>query len=123
MLTIKQITEQTELVLKGLKKKHFSNAEEVINKIIELNNIRKKSQAQLDNNLAESKKLAAGIGQLMKAGQAEEAEKIKAQVAVLKETNKELESAMTNAENEIQALLYTVPNIPYDAADTGERLH
>ena len=82
MLTIKQITEQTELVLKGLKKKHFSNAEEVINKIIELNNIRKKSQAQLDNNLAESKKLAAGIGQLMKAGQAEEAEKIKAQVAV-----------------------------------------
>ena len=120
MLTIKQITEQTELVLKGLKKKHFSNAEEVINKIIELNNIRKKSQAQLDNNLAESKKLAAGIGQLMKAGQAEEAEKIKAQVAVLKETNKELESAMTNAENEIQALLYTVPNIPYDDVPEGK---
>ena len=120
MLTIKQITEQTELVLKGLKKKHFSNAEEVINKIIELNNIRKKSQAQLDNNLAESKKLAAGIGQLMKAGQAEEAEKIKAQVAILKETNKELESAMTNAENEIQALLYTVPNIPYDDVPEGK---
>lgn len=120
MLTIKQITEQTELVLKGLKKKHFSNAEETINKIIELNNIRKKSQAQLDNNLAESKKLAAGIGQLMKAGQAEEAEKIKAQVAVLKETNKELESAMTNAENDIQALLYTVPNIPYDDVPEGK---
>ena len=120
MLTIKQITEQTELVLKGLKKKHFSNAEEVINKIIELNNIRKKSQAQLDNNLAESKKLAAGIGQLMKAGQAEEAEKIKAQVAVLKETNKELESAMTNAENDIQTLLYTIPNIPYDDVPEGK---
>ena len=120
MLTIKQITEQTELVLKGLKKKHFSNAEEVINKIIELNNIRKKSQAQLDNNLAESKKLAAGIGQLMKADQAEEAEKIKAQVAVLKETNKELESAMTNAENDIQTLLYTIPNIPYDDVPEGK---
>ncbi len=120
MLTIKQITEQTELVLKGLKKKHFSNAEEVINKIIELNNIRKKSQAQLDNNLAESKKLAAGIGQLMKAGQAEEAEIIKAQVAVLKETNKELESAMTNAENDIQTLLYTIPNIPYDDVPEGK---
>ena len=120
MLTIKQITEQTELVLKGLKKKHFSNAEEVINKIIELNSIRKKSQAQLDNNLAESKKLAAGIGQLMKAGQAEEAEKIKAQVAVLKETNKELETAMTNAENDIQTLLYTIPNIPYDDVPEGK---
>ncbi|MBO7248142.1 MAG: serine--tRNA ligase [Bacteroidaceae bacterium] len=120
MLTIKQITEQTELVLKGLKKKHFSNAEEVINKIIELNNIRKKSQAQLDNNLAESKKLAAGIGKLMKAGQAEEAEKIKAQVAVLKETNKELETAMTNAENDIQTLLYTIPNIPYDDVPEGK---
>ena len=75
MLTLKQITEQTDIVLAGLKKKHFSNAEEVISKIIELNNIRKKSQAQLDNNLAESKKLAASIGQLMKAGNAAEAER------------------------------------------------
>ena len=119
MLTLKQITEQTDIVLAGLKKKHFSNAEEVISKIIELNNIRKKSQAQLDNNLAESKKLAASIGQLMKAGNAAEAEGVKAQVAVLKESNKELETAMTNAENDIQTLLYTIPNIPYDDVPEG----
>ena len=68
MLTLKQITEQTDTVIAGLKKKHFKNAEEAIAQAIELNDDRKKAQAQLDNNLAEGKTLAAKIGQAMKAG-------------------------------------------------------
>jgi seryl-tRNA synthetase len=35
MLTIKQITENTDLVIKGLEKKHFKNAKEAIQKVIE----------------------------------------------------------------------------------------
>ena len=46
MLTLKQITEQTELVIAGLKKKHFKNAEEAIAQAISLNDDRKKAQAQ-----------------------------------------------------------------------------
>ena len=48
MLTLKQITEQTDLVIAGLKKKHFKNAEEAIAQAIELNNDRKKSARRQD---------------------------------------------------------------------------
>lgn len=120
MLTLKQITEQTDIVLSGLKKKHFANAEQVINEIIKLNTIRKTSQAQLDKNLSESKKLAASIGLLMKSGNSAEAETVKSRVASIKETNRELESAMKSAEESIQSLLYTIPNIPYIDVPEGK---
>src|SRR5574344_1993497 len=119
MLTLKQITEQTEAVVAGLNKKHFQNAEAVIGKVLELNEARKKAQAQLDNTLAESKKMAASIGSLMKAGNSAEIEKVKSEVAQLKESNKQLEESMTSAEKDIQAILYTVPNLPYDDVPEG----
>ena len=92
MLTLKQITEQTDAVIAGLKKKHFKNAEEAIAQAIKLNDDRKKAQAQLDNNLAEGKTLAAKIGQAMKAGNKDEAEQAKAKVAELKVAAAELEA-------------------------------
>lgn len=119
MLTLKQITEQTEAVVAGLNKKHFQNAEAVIGKVLELNEARKKAQAQLDKNLAASKKMAASIGSLMKAGNNAEIEKVKSEVAQLKESNKQLEESMTSAEKDIQAILYTVPNLPYDDVPEG----
>jgi seryl-tRNA synthetase len=119
MLTLKQITEQTEAVVAGLNKKHFQKAEAVIGKVLELNEARKKAQAQLDKNLAASKKMAASIGSLMKAGNNAEIEKVKSEVAQLKESNKQLEESMTSAEKDIQAILYTVPNLPYDDVPEG----
>ncbi|MCQ2084067.1 MAG: serine--tRNA ligase [Bacteroidaceae bacterium] len=119
MLTLKQITEQTDLVLAGLEKKHFGNAKEAIAKVLELNDVRKKSQLQLDRNLAESKKMAAQIGQMMKAGDKEGAEKAKAQVSEMKETNRQLEEAMTKADEDMRALLCTIPNIPYPEVPEG----
>ena len=53
MLTIKQITENTDAVVRGLEKKHFKNAKETIEQVLALNNKRKSTQAVLDNNLAE----------------------------------------------------------------------
>lgn len=119
MLTLKQITEQTDAVLAGLAKKHFDGAKEAIDKVLELNDIRKKSQLQLDRNLAESKKMAALIGQLMKAGNKDEAEKAKAQVSAMKETNRQLEEAMTKADDDMRAVLCTIPNIPYPEVPEG----
>lgn len=109
MLTIKLISEQTERVIKGLEKKHFNGAREAVEKALELDKKRRAAQTQLDMNLAESKKLAAAIGGLMKEGKKEEAETVKAQVAALKETNKTLEQEMNQAINDLQAVLYTIP--------------
>ena len=120
MLTIKQITDDTEKVIRGLEKKHFEHAKEVIAKVIELNDKRKASQALLDNNLAEINTTSKTIGALIKSRKKEEAEAAKARVAEIKEANKSLEEAKEGAANEMQALLYTIPNIPYDEVPEGK---
>ena len=119
MLTIKQITEDTKKVLKGLEKKHFSGAKEAIEKVIETNDRRRKTQTVLDNNLAEANKLSKSIGMLMKQGNKEEAELAKSRVAELKEVNKTLQAEMEKAEEELKLTLYTIPNIPYDEVPEG----
>ena len=42
MLTIKQITENTDAVIRGLEKKHFKDAAATIAKVIEVNDKRRK---------------------------------------------------------------------------------
>ena len=111
MLTIKQITENTEAVIRGLEKKHFKNAKETIDQVIALNDKRRTTQNQLDKNLAEVNSLSRTIGQLMKEGKKEEAESARARVAELKEGNKELDAVMTQAATEMQNVLYTIPAI------------
>ena len=119
MLTIKQITKNTEAVLRGLEKKHFKNAKETIDQVIALNDKRRSTQNELDKNLAEVNSLSRTIGQLMKEGKKEEAETARARVAELKEGNKELDAAMTQAATDMQNVLYTIPNIPYDSVPEG----
>ena len=87
MLTLKLITEQTEVVIKGLEKKHFNGAKEAIDQVIATDKKRREAQTTLDQNLSEAKKLAAEIGALMKQGKKDEAETVKAIVAELKQKN------------------------------------
>ena len=120
MLTLKLITEETDRVLKGLEKKHFKGASEAIAQVIDTDRKRREAQTQLDKNLAEAKKMAAEIGGLMKQGKKEEAEAVKARVAQLKETNKALEEQKATAQAEVERLLCTIPNIPYDLVPEGD---
>ena len=119
MLTLKLITEQTDLVIKGLEKKHFAGAKEAIAEVIATDKKRREAQTTLDQNLSEAKKMAAEIGGLMKQGKKEEAEAIKAKVAGLKETNEALKQQMEAAEKELTAQLCQIPNIPYPEVPEG----
>ena len=105
MLTLKLLTEETERVVRGLEKKHFQGAREAIEQVIATDKKRREAQQQLDKNLADAKKLAAQIGQLMKQGQKDEAEAVKESVAAMKETNKQLEQTMNDAQEEVTRLL------------------
>ena len=67
MLTLKTISENPELVIKKLAKKHF-DGKEVIEKVLEIDQTRKKTQTVLDAALSESNTLSKHIGQLMKEG-------------------------------------------------------
>ena len=119
MLTLRQITEETERVISGLEKKHFPDARKAIEQVMSIDRQRREAQTLLDRNLAEAKKLAAEIGGLMKQGKKDEADIVKKQVATLKETNAALEQRKVEAEQALTAKLCTIPNIPYDEVPEG----
>lgn len=68
MLTIKQITDDKEAVIRGLEKKHFKGAREAIDNVLAFDNKRKEAQAELDSLNAKVKTLSKSIGGLMKEG-------------------------------------------------------
>lgn len=119
MLTLKLIIEQKERVIKGLEKKHFNGAKEAIEKVLETDKQRREAQQQLDKTKQEAKQLAAQIGALMKQGKRDEAEEVKKSVADLKTKDKELQESMDKAQKDLEALLCTIPNIPYDEVPEG----
>ena len=118
MLTLKAIRENTEEVLKKLAKKGY-DAKTDIERIIELDDMRKKIQQELDNCLAEQKKKAAEIGSLMKQGLKEQAEQAKAAVAALKEKSAMLSAQAENNQKELDATLVLLPNTPCDLVPEG----
>ena len=119
MLTLKVITENPEEVVRKLAKKHFE-AKDLIAKILELDKVRRSSQAQLDTALAEINSLSKSVGSLMKEGKKAEAEDVKSKVASLKETTKSLQDSMDKSQEEINSILYTIPNMPYDDVPEGK---
>ena len=119
MLTLKLITEETDRVIRGLEKKHFKGAKEAIDEVLAVDKRRREAQQKLDANLSEAKKLAAQIGGLMKEGKRDEADAIKEKVSKMKESNKQLEETMNEAQEEMTRLLCQIPNIPYDEVPEG----
>lgn len=119
MLQINYIKDNLERTIAGLKKKHFKDAELVVQQALDVDSQRKDIQVRLDNTLAQANGLAKEIGGLMKAGQKEEAEKLKAQTAELKEVSKDLEAALKKAEDTLQEILVTLPNLPHESVPEG----
>lgn len=121
MLELNFIRANKEHVIRGLKIRNYSDESlKVIDKILELDDVRRTSQSELDNNLAESKRLSNEIGGLFKQGKQGEAETLKSRVAELKEVNKHLETRMKDAIDQIEELLLTVPNIPHHSVPPGK---
>ncbi len=112
MLTLKNIIENRDLVIKGLQKKHFNNAEQIIDEIIGIDNERRNTQKELDANLAEQNKIAKQIGALMAQGKKDEAEQAKIRTAQYKEQGRQLNERLNEIENSLKDKLLQVPNIP-----------
>ena len=118
MLTLKQIKENTEGVIARLKKKQF-DAREALNEVLNFDELRRRSQQELDASLAKQNAIAKEIGALMKQGAKEQAESIRAQVALLKEQAKTLEAKKAEAEAKIREILLSIPNLPADIVPEG----
>lgn len=120
MLTIPFIRANTELTIAGLQKKRFADAATVVKQILELDEVRKSLLQQAEQALEQSNAIAREIGGLMKSGQIIEAEGKKAQTADLKIRIKELSEAAKKAEQDVQDLLVTLPNLPHHSVPEGK---
>ncbi len=119
MLTLAQIKENPQEVVRRLAIKGF-DGKEAIDRILSLDERRRALQLDNDNRAAELNRLAASIGQLMKAGNRDEAEKVKSQVASLKETQKGVAAELAQTEAESREILLTVPNLPCAMVPEGK---
>ena len=120
MLTIKQITDDKEGVIKGLEKKHFAGAREAIDAVLRQNDLRRETQGKLDTLLQAMNAKSKEIGALMREGKREEAEAAKAEVAAQKEESKKLDGIMSAAADEMKRILLTIPNVPYQEVPEGK---
>lgn len=119
MLQINFIRENKQEVIDRLSIKNYKNVD-LVEKIIELDEIRRKIQKQLDDILAESNKSAKEIGALYKQGKAADAEAMKARSTELRNLSKELNEQLELKGNELNALLVQVPNLPHPSVPRGK---
>jgi len=119
MLLIDQISNDKEKTLKGLEKRGFKNLG-VVNEIIELNNIRKKTQQELDQILFESNKISKEIAEIFKSGNKFDiVENLKNKSADLKIKSKDLSDKLDKTKSDILSLITTIPNLPDDNVPNG----
>ena len=119
MLTLKLLRESPDFVIRRLAVKNF-DAQDIVNKIIVLDDHRKALQTRSDALLAEQKKAAAAIGQLMKEGKKQEAEEAKREVAKLKARSSELLEMADDNNAKLNELLALLPNIPCAQVPEGK---
>ena len=118
MLQVQFIRDHKEEVIRKLAKRNLEVSAQ-IEKILQLDEDRRATQATLDNVLAESNKLSKEIGMLFKSGKAQEANEMKTKTAGLKEESKELTEKLNEVSSALTDLLYTIPNIPHDSVPEG----
>ena len=119
MLQLNYIRENLDLVKAKLTKKHVKNIAD-LDVMLKLDDEKKKVKLQVETNQAEANQIAKKIGELMKSGQKEEAEKIKVRSNELKELAKEQEALLKKLEDDIYHILVTFPNLPNDLVPEGK---
>ncbi len=120
MLLVNQIKENYQGVVAGLQKRNFPNAQAVLAQALEIDELRKSTQSQRDQIQADSNAISKQIGVLMKEGKAAEATEIRERTVQIKIQIKDLEDQNSKAEDELKALLYTIPNVPHYSVPSGK---
>ena len=118
MLQVNFLRENKDRVIEGLNKRNFKQIN-LVDEAVSLDDVRKKLQFELDENLAQMNKLSKEIGLLMKDGKKEEAETAKTKTAAYKEASQKLQAELKEAENRLQEILYLIPNIPSKLVKQG----
>lgn len=118
MLQVSNIRAYREAYVQAFKKRNF-DAENILNDVLKLDETRRSTQTQLDETLAESNQLSKEIGILFKNGEHQKAAILKEKSTKLKETSKALSDELNTTVQELDKLLYTIPNVPHDSVPSG----
>lgn len=120
MLELNLIRDHRERVIKGLKIRNFQDQDlQIVDRIIEADERRKRAQTERDQLLAEQKKISREIGDFYRQGKGAEAEALKEQVGGLKGRAQLMDEEMKQAEQELEVLLLQVPNTPHPSVPPG----
>ncbi|HIR83390.1 MAG TPA: serine--tRNA ligase [Candidatus Cryptobacteroides pullicola] len=119
MLTLKVLRDDPEAVVAKLKVKNF-DARPIVDKVLELDALRRRLQTESDALLARQKAKSAEIGSLMKQGLKDAAEAAKKEVAELKAKSGELLARMDEAGKELESQLVLMPNTPCPLVKPGK---
>ena len=119
MLKVSYIIDNKDEVIKALLKRNF-DANKIISDLEDCNLKRKDIQSKLENILSKSNNLSKQIGELIKSGNNEDADKIKKQTLDLKDSSKQLNSDLNLIKDKILNILYKIPNVPNDLVPYGK---
>ena len=119
MLSIDTISNNKEETLIGLKKRGFKDLK-IIDKIIDLNLSRKKTQQDLDKILFESNNISKKISEIFKSGNNDDSvSTLKEESSDLKLKSKTLSDQLEKTKSDIFELLTSIPNIPDNEVPEG----
>lgn len=110
--------ENKDRVLEGLNKRNFKQVN-LVDDAIAADDVRKKVQFELDENLSQMNKISKEIGLLMKEGKKEEAVAAKTKTAEFKENSQTLKHQLDEIETNLQNILYQIPNVPFHLVKAG----
>ncbi|HEY5464934.1 MAG TPA: serine--tRNA ligase [Hanamia sp.] len=119
MLQVNFIKANRDKVLKGLAKKHFTETS-LVDKIISLDDERKKLQYELDELQSKINAASKEIGQLMSSGKKELAEEKKQEVAAMKIYLQPVSEKLSAVEKNLYDSLIKLPNLPHATVPEGK---
>ena len=118
MLKTSYIITNKQEVIKSLKKRNF-DSEDLIAKLISLDERRKRIQTEYENMQAESNTISKEIGQLFKEGNKDEIPNLKQRSLEIKNSTKVLSDDLIDVKNEIENILSQIPNTPHESVPAG----
>ncbi|MCC7453698.1 MAG: serine--tRNA ligase, partial [Crocinitomix sp.] len=119
MLEIARIRENKTEIIERLKVRNL-DVNEKVETILRIDEEWRSAKQTLENVLAESNGNAKIIAQLMREGKLDEANAAKARGIQLKEEEKSLVENVNLKANELQDLLYELPNVPNNLVPKGK---
>ena len=120
MIDINLIRENSELVKENIRKKFQEEKVGLVDEVYEYDKTYREYKQKIDSLRAKRNSLSSQIGELMRNGKKDEAEKVKKEVVSINDEIDTLEISEENLEHEIKSRMMVIPNIIDDSVPIGK---